>query len=136
MCELIFSHFLTFLRMWMWLLGCTFRLHISMPLVFSHCCPTSFDGFCMLPFIPNIVLVLFETFNVFPTLCDIHEFLLVILIAWEKKRKKFNVPMHFSRATLYIFLCCPISLGIFPKCPTPPLFFQQCSTLFDVLLIP
>ncbi len=44
--------------------------------------------------------------------------------------------MHFSCATLYIFWCCPISLGIFPKCPMPPLFFQQCSTLFVDLLIP
>jgi hypothetical protein len=38
----------------------------------------------MLPFILNIFLMLFNTFNVFLALCDIHQLLLVIHIDWEK----------------------------------------------------
>ncbi len=83
-CGLIPSHFFTLLGMYMWFMGCTFSLHLSMFLMFSHCCPTSFNGFCMLPFILNIFLMLFNTFNVFLALCDIHQLLLVIHIAWEK----------------------------------------------------
>jgi len=83
-CGLIPPHSFTLLGMYMWFLGCTFDSHLSMPLVFSHCCPTSFNGFCMLSFILNIFLMLFDTFNVFQALCDIHQLLLVIHIDWEK----------------------------------------------------